>query len=202
MNLWGYIQGIRKGKEANRIEKEAMRDPFLADALAGYEQVKGDHSQQIKNIQKSLPHQTLQNIYSFQVLSVAACLVMLISIVAFFYVYRQNAIKPYLVTEFFESDLSAESTSESELIQTPKPIISQKEYQEYLKKELVRPTDECKDLKGKVVLRFNINQEGRPYNFIILNSLCASADKEAIRLIKEGPAWTTGNKKVEMEIEF
>jgi len=40
MNLLTYIQGKRKGKEAHRIEKEAMRDPFLADALEGYDEVK------------------------------------------------------------------------------------------------------------------------------------------------------------------
>ena len=33
MKLSDYIRGFRKGKEAHRLEKEAMRDPFLADAL-------------------------------------------------------------------------------------------------------------------------------------------------------------------------
>ena len=32
MKLLDYIRGARKGKEAHRLEKEAMRDPFLADA--------------------------------------------------------------------------------------------------------------------------------------------------------------------------
>ena len=32
MKLSDYIRGFRKGKEAHRLEKEAMRDPFLADA--------------------------------------------------------------------------------------------------------------------------------------------------------------------------
>ena len=35
MKLSDYIRGFRKGKEAHRLEKEAMRDPFLADALKG-----------------------------------------------------------------------------------------------------------------------------------------------------------------------
>ena len=30
MKLLDYIRGARKGKEAHRLEKEAMRDPFLA----------------------------------------------------------------------------------------------------------------------------------------------------------------------------
>ena len=29
MKLSDYIRGFRKGKEAHRLEKEAMRDPFF-----------------------------------------------------------------------------------------------------------------------------------------------------------------------------
>ena len=41
MRLSDYIQGLRKGKEAHRLEKESMKDPFLADAIDGYNQVEG-----------------------------------------------------------------------------------------------------------------------------------------------------------------
>lgn len=33
MKLLDYIRGTRKGKEVHRLQKEAMRDPFLADAM-------------------------------------------------------------------------------------------------------------------------------------------------------------------------
>ena len=39
MKLLDYIRGLRKGKEAHRLEKESMKDPFLADAMDGYGQV-------------------------------------------------------------------------------------------------------------------------------------------------------------------
>ena len=48
MKLLDYIRGLRKGKEAHRLEKESMKDPFLADAMDGYHQVEGDHEQQIR----------------------------------------------------------------------------------------------------------------------------------------------------------
>ena len=41
MKLLDYIRGLRKGKEAHRLEKESMQDPFLADAMDGYNQVEG-----------------------------------------------------------------------------------------------------------------------------------------------------------------
>jgi hypothetical protein len=44
VNLLDYITGNRRGREAHRLEREAMSDPFLADALEGYDSVGGDPS--------------------------------------------------------------------------------------------------------------------------------------------------------------
>ena len=86
---------------------------------------------------------------------------------------------------------------------TPQPVIGKRSYQKYLKEHLVRPTDEkCAQVKGKVVLTFLINKEGRPFYIKVKESLCESADKEAIRLIQEGPDWIYGNKLVEVTVKF
>ena len=39
-------------------------------------------------------------------------------------------------------------------------------------------------------------------NIKIKNSLCVSADKEAIRLVKDGPDWLAGNKEVTLNVKF
>ena len=86
---------------------------------------------------------------------------------------------------------------------TPQPVIGKRDYQKYLKENLVRPTDEkCAQVKGKVVLTFLVNKEGRPFYIKVKESLCESADKEAIRLIQEGPDWVYGNKLVEVTVKF
>jgi len=43
MRLNDYIQGNRQGKEANRIERKALNDPFLQDALDGFDSIAGNH---------------------------------------------------------------------------------------------------------------------------------------------------------------
>ena len=48
MKLLDYIRGLRKGKEAHRLERESMQDPFLADAMDGYSQVEGHHEQRMR----------------------------------------------------------------------------------------------------------------------------------------------------------
>ncbi len=50
MKLLDYIRGLRKGKEAHRLERESMQDPFLADAMDGYSQVEGNHEQRIEKL--------------------------------------------------------------------------------------------------------------------------------------------------------
>jgi TonB family protein len=48
---------------------------------------------------------------------------------------------------------------------------------------------------GEVEISFEVNKDGEPINIRIEKSLCDKCDKEAIRLIKEGPKWTRKAKK-------
>ena len=99
------------------------------------------------------------------------------------------------------SDAKVKEQTEKEI--TPQPVIGKRSYQKYLKENLVCPTDEkCAQVKGKVVLTFLVNKEGRPFYIKVKESLCESADKEAIRLIQEGPDWIYGNKLVEVTVKF
>jgi len=52
MGLKDYIQGDRRGKDANRLEREAMSDPFLQDAMDGFDAVAGNHAQIIEQLEK------------------------------------------------------------------------------------------------------------------------------------------------------
>ena len=99
------------------------------------------------------------------------------------------------------SDAKVKEQAEKEI--TPQPVIGKRSYQKYLKENLVRPADEkCAQVKGKVVLTFLVNKEGRPFYIKVKESLCESADKEAIRLIQEGPDCIYGNKLVEVTVKF
>ncbi|HRZ98752.1 MAG TPA: carboxypeptidase-like regulatory domain-containing protein [Paludibacter sp.] len=51
MNLKNYIQGKRHGKEANKLERDAMNDPFLQDAIDGFDSVQGDHLPVIEELE-------------------------------------------------------------------------------------------------------------------------------------------------------
>jgi hypothetical protein len=54
MNLKDYIQGKRHGKAANRLERQAQENPFLHDAIDGFDSIGGNHLSAIENLEKEL----------------------------------------------------------------------------------------------------------------------------------------------------
>lgn len=48
---------------------------------------------------------------------------------------------------------------------------------------------------GEVELSFEVNRHGEPINIKVEKSLCEQCDKEAIRLVKQGPKWKRKAKK-------
>ncbi len=53
MKLKDYIEN-RHGREANRLEREAMNDPFLQDAIDGFDAMPGEHVSHIEKLEKRL----------------------------------------------------------------------------------------------------------------------------------------------------
>ena len=379
MKLLDYIRGLRKGKEAHRLEKESMQDPFLADAMDGYNQVEGNHEQRIEKLRMQVSAHSAKKKNTYAITwSIAACLVIGFGISSYFLFLKKSmtdevfiaeesvpaklpetttpatptnpatpaapvtpradkkemsasaVIEPMmeealeqtaelqevaatmdtsesvsdkkmrmakvvtppnsniiqgkvtdekgepiigasvaykgtnigtitnmngefsLVKKEGKKQLTAQfigydpveipvDTSQTMLIAmnenkqtlnevvvvgygtnknkksttvvtakeqadkdiTPQPVIGKRKYQKYLKENLVRPTDEkCAQVKGKVVLTFLVNKEGRPFYIKVKESLRESSDKEAIRLIQEGPDWIYGNKSVEITVKF
>lgn len=54
MNFLDYIKGNRKGTEAHRIEKDSMKDPFMYEAMEGFDSVDDNHIERIKQLQERL----------------------------------------------------------------------------------------------------------------------------------------------------
>ncbi len=90
------------------------------------------------------------------------------------------------------------------------PSIGFDAYKLYLKENVQFPVEAIKnEIKGKVVLQFDLDSLGNMSHFIIEKSLGFGCDEEAIRLIKEGPSWNPAikegqliNQEVKIKIYF
>lgn len=84
------------------------------------------------------------------------------------------------------------TVSSEDLSRSAAPEIGTKEFNKYIKENLVYPKEaKSQKIKGRVTVEFTVNPDGSLSNFIIKKGLGADFDKEAIRLIKEGPRWLT-----------
>jgi len=84
MTLKDYIQGDKHGKEANRLEREAMNDPFLQDALEGFDAVTGDHAKVIEKFEKRFAAPPSNKRRLYLIWSMAASILLLIGVGTFF----------------------------------------------------------------------------------------------------------------------
>lgn len=300
MKLWQYIQGNRRGKEAHLIEKEAMKDPFLADALEGYENVSGNHQREANKLQKNIIKRQKQiaanaagkKPFNLKGWAIAASVLLVVGAGAWFMLNdfqfskeshtpppstpRADLAKapepviatsqtedadsilpispqqpmamaaapttsvvpteaPVVVKEESKKEEKKQIEEEKTVIATPEATVTPpaavaaeapvaatrntesistaspnsepeaglEAYHSYIKRNLVRPTDdECRNVKGTVIVEFKVGQSGRPYNIRVSQGLCTSINKEAIRLIINGPKWKKGTTSDDAKISI
>ena len=104
MSLKRYIQGHRKGKEAHRIERDALKDPFLYEALEGLDDVPEDHFKRILELQKSISKAAAPANRPWLRWSVAASILLLISFGGYLFLTDTEEERAPLISQNIEKD--------------------------------------------------------------------------------------------------
>lgn len=94
--------------------------------------------------------------------------------------------------------------TEEPIVKLAEPVGGFKAYNRYLEDNLRYPQQALdKQVKGRVVVEFNVGVDGKLDNFVVMRGLGYGCDDEVIRLVKEGPEWipsTEDNKAVETSV--
>lgn len=100
MKLKHYIQGDKRGKEAHRLERQAMSDPFLHDALEGFDTVPGNHADALERLEKKLLHRSTASKRKQQIVwwSMAATVLLLIGLGGYFFLQNEVKNAPVIAT--------------------------------------------------------------------------------------------------------
>ncbi|MCD7902116.1 MAG: hypothetical protein LUH22_20355 [Bacteroides sp.] len=85
MNLLRYIHGSRKGKAAHDLELEAMRDPFMSDAIDGFDNVRDNHVKVIEKLQKQITTKSKPESNHLKAWSIAAAILITVGTGTFFF---------------------------------------------------------------------------------------------------------------------
>lgn len=98
MKLLDYIGGLRKGKEAHRLEKESMKDLFFADALDGFHQTDGDSELRIELLRKQVATRSAKKRNRHIITwSIAACLVLGVGISSYLLFMKKDKMADALI---------------------------------------------------------------------------------------------------------
>ncbi|MDR0294776.1 MAG: energy transducer TonB [Prevotellaceae bacterium] len=90
-NIFAYLAGRLSGKQANRLERQAVDEPFLYEAIEGFEENKGAHEQNLQKLHRKLKvrTQTAKPRYHWHFQD-AAIFIVFISVLGFLLVPRLN----------------------------------------------------------------------------------------------------------------
>jgi Membrane protein involved in colicin uptake len=114
MSLKRYIQGYRKGKEAHRIEREALKDPFLYEALEGFDAVQEDHAKRIEELQRSITKAALPRSRSWLRWSAAASILLLASLGGYLFLTNPEGDTKSLISQNIENESAADLLKDAE----------------------------------------------------------------------------------------
>lgn len=100
-----------------------------------------------------------------------------------------NTMSEVVVMGYGGKKTSFRKSKESALLQqNAEPVYGWVGYEKYLRESIRLPRDSAY-VKGDVVVSFVVNRSGALSDITVISPLSPEADKEAIRLVKEGPAW-------------
>jgi len=119
------------------------------------------------------------------------------------YSLSNSEIQAILAGEKWE-EKAGKSNVVNNFVQTSRPVAGTKAFNDYVQKNRRSLTDEdCASQHGKVILLFKVDESVHPVDITVFRSLCQAADKEAMRLLQNGPDWTTsGDHFARLELNF
>lgn len=129
MNLLRYIQGSRTGKKAHDVERKAMQDPFLAEALEGYDTVQGEHAERIEQMQQRIAEKSKRQPPLYLWWSMAASLLLCI-VAGTYFLTRENGSSTERIAFLEEKNAAFSAPKESveimESVENKDVVITQK----------------------------------------------------------------------------
>lgn len=155
MNLLDYIQGERRGKKAHQLEQESMHDPFLSDAIDGYDKINDDPVYHLKTLRRQILKRSRKKTYRIQLWNIAACVLVVICFGAIFFLkdtnrleeisYVENQTKGPIIEEF-QNQINESSAANDTIL-----VIHEEE------KEVIEKTPEKEKIKGEVIQREKVD---------------------------------------------
>lgn len=199
--LKDYLDGNLDYKARHELEKQAMHDPFLADALEGYSHTTRSVDRELSLLQKSLEARIDQqhenkNIFHFtwQRLSVAMAAAVIFTLAGILF-WMKATQRPRVTHPNIE--LTIKMLNKKAVY----PVGGSGAFNEYLTKKFDYVAG---DKNAVIVLEFTVNPETlKPQNIKVIKSAEPEIDRQAIIALKNGPEWKAkSGEEIRIEIRL
>ncbi len=204
-----YLNGELNSDEMYELEREALDDPLLQDAIDGYRLQKAVSHRQLSLLQQRLADRIEgqakeRNAFFFgwQRLSVAATACVLMVLVLVLLWMRHQPTPPAAEKEVHVELTAPESLVSARAVTVTGPGLDANPeggwnaFNVYLNDKLADTS-----LKGTAILTFDINTQGVPMNIQAVDEADASLLNEIRQLLEQGPRWTGSKAQVEITVE-
>jgi hypothetical protein len=203
--LEDYLKGKLDASEMHQVERHALEDPFVAEALAGLSESPRRSLQTISLLQKQLHDRVAQqkthkkeSVVTWQRLSIAAAAAVLFISISIIFWMKDNAARDQQAKQQQGTAVETVTT----YLTNAQPVGGYQAYQVYLRQNNRLKGNKINEM---VSLTFQVQEDGQANAFEILKTPGKAYSEEAIRLVTEGPKWelpANGPNKVSLSIGF
>jgi len=205
-----YLNGELSRDEMYELEREALDDPLLQDAIDGYRLQKNVSHRQLSLLQQRLADRIAgqakeRNAFFFgwQRLSVAAtACVLMVLVLVLLWMRHQSAQQPSAEKEVLVELTAPESPVSVHVVAAAGPGLDAypeggwDAFNTFIGSELTGIS-----LKGKTTLTFDIDTQGLPADIQAIGETDTGLLSELRRLLAEGPKWHGNRGRLDITFE-
>lgn len=202
--IHNYVNGLMSKEEMHTLEREALEDPFLQDAIEGYALQRGVDAKQLSLLQKRLAtrveEQTVgrnRRFYNWQRLAVGATAAVMFVTVCILLLIK---FLPQQTAGLAEVEIMQDQVFSISIEARDKGIVRASEWKEledYLNKNFSSEIEK----EGTIVLQVTSDSSGDPIHVEVMESTLPDTDKLVDLIYKKKGIWNPGEVEFTIKIQ-
>lgn len=202
--IHNYINGLMSREEMYALEREALKDPFLQDAIDGYKLQQGVDAKPLSLLQKRLERRVAEQVqqknrlyFSSQRLAIGmVAAVMFVAVCILFLIRHLPYRQQNNVTEVeLMDDMLTQTVVHSLPTGDAHPVVGWEAFSVFVSEHYSGVNTE-----KRLAVRFQVGSDGQPYNIQPQVAQDQQIYEEIIQVLQKGPRWE--GKEGYIEIVF
>ena len=202
--IHNYVNGLMSREEMHALEREALDDPFLQDAIDGYKLQEGVDVKQLSLLQQRLATRIAEQstgrnrrFYGWQRLAIGATAAVMFVTICTLLLLRYF---PQQKSNLAEVEIMQDQVFSVAVANTGQfngePTVTWAQYELYLTHSYVGNDHR----EGEVLVHFKIDEMGKPNRILINGSDDLTLYSELVRLLENGPKWRGNEAEIRVDL--